>query len=73
MIFITTLNSQVPGGKERKATFALVIQQLAIVIIFSVLFFPSYQTAAKAIWVEGLSEDGYTYYYNTETGGECYL
>lgn len=22
----------------------------------------------KAVWVEGLSEDGYTYYYNTETG-----
>ncbi|XP_033615787.1 WW domain-binding protein 4-like [Fukomys damarensis] len=22
----------------------------------------------KAIWVEGLSEDGYNYYYNTETG-----
>lgn len=26
------------------------------------------KTAAKAVWVEGLSEDGYTYYYNTETG-----
>lgn len=22
----------------------------------------------KTVWVEGLSEDGFTYYYNTETG-----
>ncbi|KAF3825794.1 hypothetical protein GH733_006621, partial [Mirounga leonina] len=26
------------------------------------------KTAGKTVWVEGVSEDGYTYYYNTETG-----
>ncbi|KAF6085211.1 WW domain binding protein 4 [Phyllostomus discolor] len=28
----------------------------------------SQETALKAVWVEALSEDGYTYYYNAETG-----